>query len=138
MFDVHRSSFKYWQQRSHKPVCAKHIEEVAKSKELFRETGSSAGARSIAQMPKTQDAPLSRYRAGRLMKKRGLVSFQILGHRYKKENHAHIEIPNELDPQFNVEVPNRVWWGEGTYGWAGNRWAYLAVVVDLFARKQIG
>ena len=72
------------------------------------------------------------------MKKRGWVSFQIVGHRYKKENHAHIEIPNELDPQFNVEVPNRVWWGEGTYVWAGNRWAYLAGVLDLFARKQIG
>ena len=72
------------------------------------------------------------------MKKRGWVSFQIRGHRYKKENHAHIEIPNELDPQFNVEVPNRVWWGDGAYIGAGNRWAYLAVVLDLFARKQIG
>ncbi len=25
-----------------------------------------------------------------------------------------------------------------TYIWAGNRWAYLAVVIDLFARKPIG
>jgi putative transposase len=28
--------------------------------------------------------------------------------------------------------------GDVTYIWAGNRWAYLAVVMDLFARKPVG
>ncbi|WP_086962173.1 IS3 family transposase [Oceanisphaera avium] len=137
-FGVHRSSVKYWQQRSQKPVCAKHIEEVAKVKELFRESESSAGARSIAQMATTQDVPLSRYRAGRLMKKLGLVSCQTREHRYKKASNEHVETPNELDRQFNVEAPNGVWCGDVTYIWSGNRWAYLAVVLDLFARKPIG
>ena len=116
-----------------KPACAKQVEEVAKVKELFQKSGGSAGARSIAQMATTQDIPLSRYRAGRL-----LVSYQPPGHRYKTANNAHIEIPNELDRQFNVEAPNRVWCGDVTYIWAGNRWAYSAVVLDLFARKPIG
>ncbi|WP_157420055.1 IS3 family transposase [Oceanisphaera avium] len=138
VFGVHRSSFKYWQQRSQKPVCAKHIEEIAKVKELFRESGKSAGARSIAQMATTQAVPLSRYRAGRLMKKLGLVSCQIREHRYKKASNEHVETPNELARQFNVEVPNGVWCGDVTYIWSGNRWAYLAVVLDLFARKPIG
>lgn len=30
------------------------------------------------------------------------------------------------------------WCGDVTYIWAGNRWVYLAVVMDLFSRKIIG
>ena len=89
-------------------------------------------------MATTQDVPLSRYRAGRLMKKLGLVSCQTREHRYKKASNEHVETPNELARQFNVEAPNRVWCGDVTYIWTGNRWAYLAVVLDLFARKPIG
>ncbi|SVH79724.1 IS600 ORF2 [Shigella flexneri] len=31
-----------------------------------------------------------------------------------------------------------VWCGDVTYIWTGKRWAYLAVVLDLFARKPVG
>ncbi len=43
-----------------------------------------------------------------------------------------------LERQFAVTAPNQVWVGDVTYVWTGNRWAYLAVVLDLFARKPIG
>lgn len=72
------------------------------------------------------------------MKKLGLVSRQLPKHRYSKGAPEHIEIPNHLDRQFAVTAPNQVWVGDVTYVWAGNRWSYLAVVIDLFARKPIG
>ena len=56
---------------------------------------------------------------------------------YKKTGDEHVEVPNHLARQFNVEAPNRVWCGDVTYIWTGKRWAYLAVVMDLFARKTI-
>ncbi len=31
-----------------------------------------------------------------------------------------------------------MWCGDVTYIWTGKRWAYLAVVLDLFARKPVG
>lgn len=34
--------------------------------------------------------------------------------------------------------PNQMWCGDVTYIWAGKRWTYLAVVLDLFARKPVG
>ncbi|WP_235041038.1 hypothetical protein [Vreelandella profundi] len=68
---VHRSSFKYWVQRSKRPACVTTAMEIAKGKELFRESEGSAGAHSIPEMAITQEVPLSRYRAGRLMKKLG-------------------------------------------------------------------
>ena len=51
---------------------------------------------------------------------------------------THLGIPNYLEWQFAVTEPNQVWCGDVTYIWTGKRWAYLAVVLDLFARKPVG
>lgn len=71
------------------------------------------------------------------MKLLGLVSCQTLKHRYRKTSQEHVEIPNHLSRQFAVTAPNQVWVGDVTYVWTGQRWMYLAVVIDLFARKPI-
>ncbi len=116
--------------------------ELIKLKSLIKEvhiaSNGSAGARSIADMLIAKNVPMSRYRASKLMKSLGLVSCQMSKHKYKRAPQEHIEIPNHLDRQFAVTEPNRVWVGDVTYIWAGNRWMYLAVVIDLFARKPIG
>ncbi|PKH30707.1 hypothetical protein CXF88_14340 [Shewanella sp. ALD9] len=46
--------------------------------------------------------------------------------------------PNLLKRQFNVDVINQVWCGHVTYVWSGTKWFYLAVVMDLYARKVVG
>ena len=79
---------------------------------------------------------MGRWLAGKLMKELGLVSCQQPTHRYKRGGHEHAAIPNHLERQFAVTKPNQVWCGDVTYIWTGKRWAYLAVVLDLFARNQ--
>ena len=81
---------------------------------------------------------LSRYRARRIMKDLGLAICQLPKHAYKKALQPHVAIPNELNRQFNVTAPNKAWCGDVTYIWTGQRWSYLAVVMDLFARKPVG
>lgn len=81
---------------------------------------------------------LNRYRASKIMKMLGLVSRQLPKHKYRKQPLEHVELPNHLRRQFAVTAPNQVWVGDVTYVWAGSRWVYLAVVIDLFARKPIG
>ena len=39
---------------------------------------------------------------------------------------------------FMERLPNNVWCGDITYVWAQGRWYYLAVVLDLFARRAVG
>ena len=56
----------------------------------------------------------------------------------KRGGHEHIAIPNYLERQFTVTETNQIWCGDVTYIWTGKRWAYLAVVLDLFARKPAG
>ena len=106
--------------------------------ELHGISHGSAGARSIATMATRRGYQMGRWLAGRLMKELGLVSCQQPTHRYKRGGHEHVAIPNYLERQFAVTEPNQVWCGDVTYIWTGKRWAYLAVVLDLFARKPVG
>lgn len=107
--------------------------------DMHEASNGSAGARTIADMvTNNKHIKLTRYRASKIMKSLGLVSCQSPKHRYKRATQEHIEIPNHLRRQFAVTEPNQVWVGDVTYVWTGNRWMYLAVVIDLFARKPIG
>ncbi len=137
VFDVHRSSYKYWLNRDNS-LSAANVELRAEVKKYHALSGGSAGARSIAYMLTNEGYPLSRYRAGKLMTELNLVSCQIPKHNYKKANKEHVAIPNILERQFDVIEPNTYWCGDVTYIWTGSRWSYLAVVLDLFGRKVIG
>ncbi len=78
------------------------------------------------------------HRASKIMRKLDLHSCQQPKHAYKRGGNEYVEIENHLDRQFAVVSPDEVWCGDVTYIWQGNRWCYLAVVMDLFARKVIG
>ncbi|HDG1683961.1 TPA: IS3 family transposase [Kluyvera ascorbata] len=137
VFGVHRSSYKYWEKSAEKPDGRRAVLR-SQVRELHNISHGSAGARSIAIMATLRGFRMGRWLAGRLMKELGLVSCQQPTHRYKRGGHEHIVIPNRLERQFAVTEPNQVWCGDVTYIWTGKRWAYLAVVLDLFARKPVG
>jgi transposase InsO family protein len=45
---------------------------------------------------------------------------------------------NTRDRAFTVDAPNRVWAGDITYVWTMEGWLYLAVLLDLYARRVVG
>jgi putative transposase len=46
--------------------------------------------------------------------------------------------PNLLDQDFAAAMPNQKWGADISYVWTREGWLYLAVVIDLFARRVIG
>jgi putative transposase len=114
--------------------------ELLKDKvsDAFEDSNYSVGARIITAIISNDGTELSRYRADKLMKELGLFSCQPSKPAYKKAEKPHTQIPNTLNREFSPERPNQVWCGDVTYIWTGNRWAYLAVVMDLFGRKPVG
>ena len=136
-FDVHRSTFKY-RCAAARRIDPQRMKINALVKTAHNLSQGSAGARSIADMVSGFGVPLSRYRARGFMKRLGLVSTQLSAHKYKKATQPHTNIPNILDRQFSPTAPNQVWCGDVTYVWTGQRWSYLATVLDLYARKVVG
>jgi len=124
-FGLHRSTLKY-RRAAAKRIDPGKVRLNAMVKAAHTLSNGSAGARSIAHMVSGQGTPLSRYRAGGFMKRLGLVT------------QPHTTIPNALNREFSPEKPNQLWCGDVTYIWTGRHWSYLAVVLDLYARKPVG
>jgi len=137
VFGINRSSYKHWVNRP-KTLRPERVRLLHEVRAAHKDSSGSAGARTIATLVTNRGTPLSRYRATKLMKELELVSCQMPSHRYKKVGQEHVAVANKLDRQFAVTQPNKIWCGDVTYIWTGRRWAYLAVVLDLFARKPIG
>ena len=93
----------------------------AKVQELVEDSRQPAGSRTLVLQ----------------MADAGLVSGQP-GHRYKRTGQAHVDIPYFLDRQVDVNTPNNVWCGDITYVWTGEQRSYLAVVINLCARRVVG
>ncbi|EOM9823948.1 IS3-like element ISEc31 family transposase, partial [Escherichia coli] len=135
--EIHRSSYRYWRKRRD-TVNPARVRLCSEIRRAWNQSRGSAGARTLAEMLTQNGVPMSRYRAGRLMKYLNLSSCQPGKHQYKNARQEHTCLPNLLERQFAVPEPDRVWCGDITYIWAGNRWCYLAVVMDIFARRVIG
>lgn len=106
--------------------------------ELHRASRGAVGSRSIAKALTAQGESVGRYKARSLMQEANLESKQPGRHRYKIANEESKMADNLLDRQFEVEQPNQVWCGDVTYVWSGTEWLYLAVVLDLYARRVVG
>ena len=107
-------------------------------KELHSQSRGAAGARTLSGALRAEGKAVGRYKAARLMKECGVESLQPPKHRYKKTGGPAEAAPNLLDRQFNVDEPDKFWCGDVTYIWAGTCWVYLAVVMDLYARRAVG
>src|SRR3954451_10340702 len=88
-----------------------------------------------------QDSGLTvgRRRIARLMRDNGLRARQK--RRFKRttdSHHAWPVAPNLLDQDFTAAGPDKKWGADISYVWTREGWLYLAVVIDLFARRVVG
>ena len=137
LFDMKRSSH-YTRVQSKRVIDVDRLALRAAVSEKHRISRGSAGSRSIVAMLATDGIKIGRFKVRRLMKEAQLVSRQPGSHKYKIALDEQLEIPNTLSRAFSVADPNTVWCGDITYIWAGGRWVYLAVILDLYARRIVG
>lgn len=105
---------------------------------IFQDSRESAGSRTISAQLKAEGENVGRFKARNLMKEADLVSKQPGKHRYRQLEKESQIAPNLLKREFNVPQTNQVWCGDVTYVWSGTEWLYLALVIDLYARRIIG
>lgn len=136
-FDVGRSSYYDYRQRRGR-IDVERLALKAKINQLFSKSRSSAGSRTIMGLLSEEGMTAGRFKVRRLMSELGLVCKQPGPHAYKQATVERIDIPNHLAREFVVDQPDQVWCGDITYVWTGQAWSYLAVVLDLYARRVVG
>lgn len=136
-FEICRSSYYHYRHRR-QHIHRERLELRAKVRELFTRSRNAAGSRSLVWMLAAEGIQAGRYKVRQLMREAGLHSKQPGQHRYRVANDERPDIPNRLNRQFQPARANQVWCGDITYIWTGKRWAYLAVVLDLYARCVVG
>ena len=137
LFEVPRSSYHY--HLKHRGLVTPERARLRQQAiSIHSDSRGAAGARTIAGQLNQSGENVGRYQAASLMREAGLVSSQPRKHRYSVASEGSKIAPNLLKRQFNVEKINQVWCGDVTYVWSGTQWLYLAVVMDLYARKIVG
>ena len=81
-----------------------------------------------------------RDRTGRLMRLEGLRARPRRRARPQDigDRPIHTLAANVLDRQFTATAPNQKWVADFTYLWTSEGWLFVAVVLDLFARRVVG
>lgn len=132
--EVPRSS--YYASRAAAPRSAPIL--LATVQTIQAEGRGSIGSRRMADHLQRRGHVVGRHRARTLMRKAGATV--VARHRppFRRAHQPSSIAPNRLDRQFNPAAPNRVWAGDITYLHTTRGWLYLAIVVDLYARRVVG
>jgi len=147
-FPVHRlcgvlglsqSGYFAWRGR---PACRRQRDDMVLLAHVRSAFALSNGTYGSPRMRRElQDAGLvvGRRRIARLIRDNGLQARHK--RRFKRttdSHHAGPIAPNLLDQDFTATGPNKKWGADISYVWTREGWLYLAVVIDLFARRVVG
>lgn len=119
---------------------AEAVALVARVKAMAAETRSSDGRRRMAKPLQDDGFSVGRYQARRFMPQAAVTVRRPKPHHpvTTDSRHGDAVAPHVLARQFAVGQPNQVWVGDITSGWTAEGWLYVAVLLDLYARKVVG
>ena len=112
---------------------------LAHVRSAFALSNSTYGSPRMTRELRDIGLVVGRRRIARLMRDNGLQARQK--RRFKRttdSHHAWPVAPNLLDQDFTATGPDKKWGADISYVWTREGWLYLAVVIDLFARRVVG
>jgi putative transposase len=131
--------YSYQKRNANKPVDPEHEAMLESVRQIVVGSDYTYGSRRVKKAMHSLGYPISRRKAGKLMKEAGVE----VRHRRKfkvttDSNHKLPLFENVLQRQFDVDEPDTVYASDVTYIWTQQGWLYLAIVIDLFSRKVVG
>jgi len=138
---VSPSGYHAWQQRKTSP-CQRRRDDIRITEQIravHHANHGCYGSPRIHAVLRTEGERVSEHRVARLMRAAG-----IEGKRTHRRVGTTVADPqaqaaaNLLNREFTASAPNQKWVVDVTYVPTAQGWLYLAVVLDLFARKVVG
>ena len=114
------------------------VEQIRHSQRTHR--GRYRRRRMTAEIGDVVGQSVNHKRVGRVMREHALQSHKRRRFRVvtTDSKHAHPIAPNVLQRDFQASAPNRKWLADMTYVPTDEGWLYVALVLDLHARKIVG
>lgn len=106
----------------------------------LKHRGRYGRRRMTSEVSEAQGRAINQKRVARVMREHGLQSHKRRRFRVvtTDSKHAHPVAPNILGRDFEATAPNQKWLADMTYVPTQEGWLYLALVLDLYARKLVG
>lgn len=139
LVEVTRSAYYAWLKAVVSPKAKQDAEIKTQIQAIFSQNHAVYGTRRLKKVLHKQGSIVSRRRIGRLMQEAKLRC--KTKRRFKATTNSKHNLPiaaNQLERQFKVEDPNKVYVGDITYIPTREGWLYLAVVIDLYSRQVVG
>jgi len=139
VLEVTRSGFYAWLCREPSVRAKANQRLQLEIRAIHERSRKTYGSPRVHAELKAQGFRVGRNRIARQMHEMGI--FGRRPKRFKKttdSKHGQPVADNLLDRRFTARRPNQVWATDITYVWTREGWAYLAVVIDLFARRVVG
>lgn len=136
---VSPSGYFAWKDR---PACCRQRNDMvllAHVRSAFAVSNGTYGSPRMVHELRDNGLAIGRRRVARLMRENGMKARQRRRFRRTTDSlHAFPVAPNLLDQDFTATGPNQKWGADISYVWTREGWLYLAVVIDLFARRVVG
>jgi len=135
---VSRNGFHTWLNRPPSKR-SKSDDQLGKCiRESFLASDRTYGARRVWRDVLAEGFDCGLHRIERLMREQGLRARPRRRQKPRDTGDRSIIADNVLDRAFTADAPNRKWLADFTYIWTAEGWLYLAVALDLFARRVVG
>ncbi len=139
VMQVSSSAYYAWQQRPATLITAEELHLYRRAKALFAASRNSLGSRELMKTLREEGFEIGRERTRTLMRRLNLKVTQRVAYKATTvRKHGDAVADNLLNQNFNPQGSNQVWAGDITYLRTGEGWLYLAVVMDLYARRIVG
>ena len=139
LLGVSRSGYYDYLARRELPPTPRHDRLLALIRSIHAACEGAYGVRRMHRELQDAGENVSRKLVRSLMREHGIRSVHPRPfHKTTDSNHELGFAPNLLAQDFTVDAPDRVWVGDITYIWTAEGWTYLAVLLDLYARRVVG
>ena len=136
---VSRSGYYAWIARPRAARAQADEQLVVEIVAAHRRSRATYGSPRVHSELRTRGTRVGRKRIERLMRERGIRARRKRRFRRTTDSrHAYPIAPNVLGRRFAVKSANAVWVTDVTSIWTGEGWTFLAVMLDLFARRVVG
>jgi len=140
--EVSVSGYYDWQQRKVSPG-ARALEEQQLRADILRihkDSRQTYGAPRVQMQLRAQGRRHGRNRIARLMRQERISGREKKRYRVVTTDSKHQEpiAPNRLAQVPLASGPNQIWVADITYVATGQKWVYVAAILDLYSRKVVG